>query len=118
MPRHGHKRVFAGFQSGRTTFAVLFLHFGGIFASIGGTVTKILDKTYVGRLRNRFYGIRRSIFSPLEVILRRLKIPLPRYGLKRVFARFKTGITAFAILFFALLMFFASIGGTVAKIRA
>ena len=43
-------------------FSFYFLYFRGIFASIGGTFSKIREKTFVCRLWNRFYGIRRSFF--------------------------------------------------------
>ena len=42
---------------------------------------------------------------------------MPIYWSKRVFYGFETNFTAFAVIFLALLIFFASIGGTVAKIR-
>ena len=56
-----------------------FLRFEGNFESIEGTVAKIQAKTFIRWLLNRFYGIRSSNFSTLEVILSRLKVPLPIY---------------------------------------
>ena len=57
---------------------------------------------FIRPLLNRFYGIRCSIFSFLDVILRRTEIPLPRYERKRSFSRSETGFTAFDVLFLEL----------------
>ena len=56
----------------------------------------------IHRLRNLIYGISCSIFSSLEFNFCLLKLPLPRYGLNRSFAGFKTSFTPFAPLFLAL----------------
>ena len=59
--------------------------FGGYFEMIEDTTAKIGAKTFICRFLNRFYGICSSIFSTLEVIFTRSKIPLPKYGQKRSF---------------------------------
>ena len=83
-----------------------FYHFGSIFQSIGNIIAKIQAKTCV-------------FSTSLEGFLGRSEISMPRYSQKRVFAGFKTGFTAFAVLvFLAHWRFFASIGGFVAKIPA
>ena len=79
-----------------------FWHFVGYFEFIEGSVSKIQVKTFICQLLYRFYGIRYSIFSTLEIILSRSNLPLPRYRQKCSFAGFKTGFTAFAVLFLAL----------------
>ena len=57
---------------------------------------------FIFRYWNRFFGIRCSIFSTLEVTLSRLEVLLPRYCWKCSFASFFTGFTAFSVLFLAL----------------
>ena len=57
---------------------------------------------FIRRLWNWFYGIRCSIFSILEVIFNWPKVPLLRYGLKRLFSGFSTGLMAFTVLILAL----------------
>ena len=47
-----------------------FQDLGSIFASIGGSVSKIQMKTYVRQLWTRFDSIFRSLFSTLDVYLR------------------------------------------------
>ena len=66
---------------------------------IEGSVAKIPAKTIICRLFNRFYGNHYSIFSILVANFSQLKLPLPRYGRKGLFAGIKTGFTAFAVLF-------------------
>ena len=58
------------------------------------------------KLLNEFYGICCSFFINLDVFLRPLVVPLPRYGHKLVFAGFEIGFTALAVLFLALRRYF------------
>ena len=44
------KTFFAGFETGFTAFAVLFLALWRFFASIEGTVGKIRTKTFISQL--------------------------------------------------------------------
>ena len=76
-----------------------FSNIGCYFASIGGTVSKIRLKTSIHLLWNGVYGIHRSIFRTLEVILRQLEVRLPSYRRKHLFDCFEFGFTVFAILF-------------------
>ena len=69
MTQYERKRLFAGFKTVFPAFAVLFLSVCGFFASIAGTDAKIRVKTCVASFLNRFYGIRHSFFSSMEVIL-------------------------------------------------
>ena len=76
-----------------------FQHFGDYFESIEGTFIKMRIKTFIQQLLNQFYSI---IFSSLEVILSILKVLLPKYGQKCLFAIFQTDLTAFPVLFLTL----------------
>ena len=57
-------------------------------------------------------------FRSLDVILLQLEVLWPRYRQKRLFVGFEIGLTAFSVIFFEHRGYFASIGGTVANIRA
>ena len=87
-------------------FTVPFLALWRFFSVNQKHHCQIRAKMCVCRLWNWFYGIRRCFFSTLAVILRLLKVLLPKYGWKRVFAGFETGFTAFAVIFLALWRFF------------
>ena len=50
LQRCWRKCIFAGFEIGFLAIAVLFLHFGYIIESIGGTIAKIRAKKCVHRL--------------------------------------------------------------------
>ena len=76
-----------------------FMNIGVYFVLIGGMVTKIRAKISIRWIWNWVYGIRRSIFRILLVILRRLEVRLEKYGRKRFFEGFDIGCTAFAVLF-------------------
>ena len=62
-------------------------------------VAKIRAKTFIRRLWNWVYDIRRSIFRPFVVILGWLEVRLRRYGRKLLFASFEIRFTALAVLF-------------------
>ena len=64
-----------------------------------GVVAKIRAKMFFCRFLKLFYSIWSSIFSALELILSRSKIPLPRYKQKRLFAGLETSFTPLAFLF-------------------
>ena len=82
--------------------SLFYQHFGGNFGSIYDTVARLQAKIFIHQYCNWFYGIRCSIFSTLEVIFSRSKVPLPRFGRKCSFVGFETSFTAFAVLFLEL----------------
>ena len=108
MPIYGWKRLFAGFKIVFTAFTILYLQNQRFFASIGCTIAKILAKTFILRLINRVYIIRRSIFRTLKVILISLKVSSPNYRRKCWFASYKIGCTVFAVIFLEHLRLFWS----------
>ena len=75
------------------------MNIGVYFASMRGTVSMIQSKTFILRLLNGLYGICRSIFGTLEVILLQLDVLWPRYGQKHLFLGIVIGFTTFALLF-------------------
>ena len=58
------------FLSSLQHYLFYFLNIGGYLTSLGGTDAKIQVKSFILRFWNRVYGIIRSIFTTLEVILR------------------------------------------------
>ena len=67
--------------------------------SIGGTVAKIRAITFIFHLLNWDYGIRRSIFRILEVILIRLEFMVAKIRAKHLFASFVIAITTIGVQF-------------------
>ena len=80
----------------------IFEYFGGYFASIKCTFTKIEVKMFFCRHWNRFYSICRSFLSTWMVVLRWSNVPLPKYWEKYFYIEFVTLFTAFAVHFWAL----------------
>ena len=62
-------------------------------------------------------GICRSFWSTSAIILDQSNVPLPRYGQKHCFTAFATRFTAFAVVFWTLGGYTASIRRIVAKIQ-
>ena len=102
LRRYGNKRCFSGLETGFTVYCVNLWALWWLFCYI-----------LPYRCKDTGENVAFSTFQPvlmhlpvfkniLVVILHQSDMPLPKYRQKRCFTCFKTGFTAFAVLFWAL----------------
>ena len=99
LPGYGRKRLFTNLKWVLWHLKFYFYDIRCYFALIGGTVAKILVKTFIRRCWNLVYGIHPFIFRTFDVILRWFEVRLPRYVRKTLFMCFEMGFAVFKVLF-------------------
>ena len=113
LPRYGRKRSFVLFETGFTTFVVLFLAIWRLFLVDWKYPCQDAARMFIRRLWNRLYSSSSSIFRiwRLFLALCRLFLVDRRYSCQNTSENvhspgFETCFTAFPVLFFALWMLF------------